>query len=74
MSNRGKHSCLLLLSGVGELEWIKPRGKTQRAKITTCAFDVISVSVLECFGWSVIVFFDRLYVKGGCGRVSESEV
>lgn len=45
MSNRGKHSCWLLLSGVGELEWVKPRGKTQRAKITVHTFDVRSVSV-----------------------------
>lgn len=40
MSNGGKHSCWLLLSGVGELEWVKPGGGG--AKITTCTFDETS--------------------------------
>ena len=50
MSNGGKHSCWLLLSGVGELEWVKSRGKTrerkeEKKKIAARAFDVTSVGM-----------------------------
>lgn len=79
MSNGGKHSCWLLLSGVGELEWVKSRGKTrerkeEKKKIAARAFDVTSVSVLECFSWSGIVCFHVPRVELDLVVSAQSEV
>lgn len=48
------------------------RGKN--SKITTCTFDAISVSVLECFGRAIIVCFYIACITGAFGCVSISEV
>lgn len=77
MSNGGKHSCWLLLSGVGELEWVKSRGKTcerKKKNPTVRAFDVTSVSVLECFSWSGIVCFHAPRVEVDLVVSAQSEV